>query len=106
MSTDDDLARLRVAIETGYLPRDLGIWALRRLTPSADRRRRRDAYLRTAASRLTGSRWSRAVEIHAMLGRLRAEPGVAGYLDTDISEAFTIDPEAPRSLRHILAIIE
>lgn len=100
------LARLRVAIATGHLPQDLGEWILRRLTPSAERRRRRDAAIRAAAARLGGSRWSRAVAVHAQLEQLREDPELAEYVDPHIAEAFILDPASPKTLRAVLKIVD
>lgn len=101
---EDELARLRVAVETGHLPRDLGLLALRELTPSAERRRRRDVLIRRAAASMDGSRWARARRIHESLSRLRANPDMAEH--EPLAEAFHLDPATPASVRHLLDILK
>lgn len=55
----EQLARFRVACETGHLPEDLGRWALEQLQgrlPAAERVRVRDTTIRAAAALMTGTR--------------------------------------------------
>lgn len=57
------LTRVRALIGAGAIPRDLGDWLLdllEALEPAAERLARRDALLREAGERLSGSAWARA----------------------------------------------
>jgi hypothetical protein len=107
------LARLRTATATGALPRDLGMWALdllAELEPAAERVERRNALLRAAAERLSGSRWAKARRIEreiAALGiapRLRERSADAGVRDL-VARALDADPDMPRSHRHLRRIL-
>ncbi|HEX6993734.1 MAG TPA: hypothetical protein VF339_06260 [Gammaproteobacteria bacterium] len=103
----DQLARLRVAVETGRLPRDLGEWLLRRL--AVRDRRRRDAALRAAAERIGGSRWRRACELARLVRELR-DDHEANVQPPDAAElvraALEADPDTPASIRHMLRLLE
>ena len=115
MSDLEQLARFRVAIATGRLPRDLGDWALARLTESlsaADRMRRRNALLREAAARIDGSLWAKARAVHELLECFRTYPALVGCAwyppgspEQLVQEAMRIDATAPTSLRHLINIL-
>jgi hypothetical protein len=67
-SRADQIARLRVACSTGHLPPDLGRELLEVLVSTAhrgDRAEARNALLRQAAERITGSRWAKARRLEA-----------------------------------------
>lgn len=109
------LARLRVATETGRLPRDVGQWAVEALTealPATARRMARDRALRAAANMLSGSPWARARrlerEILAARGlrprRARVQPREA-TVAYHVAQALAIDPGAPTSMRHLLRVV-
>lgn len=103
----DQLARLRVAVETGRLPRDLGEWVLRRL--AVRDRRRRDAALRAAAERIGGSRWRQACELARLVRELRDDPDADVHPDDAaelVRDALDADPETPTSIRHMLRLLE
>ena len=69
------VARLRVAVETGRLPRDLGDWLLAELSPAAARRQERDVCLRAAAQWVRGGPWARARALQAAVqGQGKGEP--------------------------------
>lgn len=110
------LARLRTATATGALPRDLGLWALdllAELEPAAERLARRDALLRAAAERLSGSTWAKARRLEReirdllALSRLRTR---AAAVDDGVRElvalALEADPDLPRSHRHLRRILD
>lgn len=119
MSDAEQLARFRVAVASGHLPRDLGAWALQQLDPArsdiAQRRGERDELLREAARRLrrdNSSRWAAAKVIDAWLGELRQSPGLIKAWQPDSSpqacvrDAFILDRERPGTLRQLLNIID
>ncbi|HEX6996162.1 MAG TPA: hypothetical protein VF339_18680 [Gammaproteobacteria bacterium] len=102
----EQLARLRVAVETGRLPRDLGEWLLRRLVVRD--RRRRDAALRAAAAEIGGSRWRRACELARLVRELRDDPDADVYPNDAaelVRDALEADPDTPASIRHMLRIL-
>lgn len=114
-SAVDFLARLRVAVETGRLPPDVGRWAVEAIEehlPATARRMARDRYLRTAAAMLSGSAWSKARrlerEILAARGlrprqpRSRPREATVAY---HIRQAVLIDPDTPTSMRHLLRVV-
>ncbi len=107
------LARLRTATATGVLPRDLGMWALgllAELEPAAERIERRNALLRAAAGRVSGSRWARArrleqeIQALGMHPRLRVRAADDGVREL-VARAFDIDADAPRSLRQLFRLL-
>jgi hypothetical protein len=104
MAYADQLARLRVAIETGRLPADLGQWALGELAaaaPRCERRRRRDELLRQAAALLPGSRWARARALAAELRALpRRQPPLMPLAQL-LAAAVELDPRCPTSPRRL-----
>ena len=108
MSDAAQMARLRVARETGALPRDLAEWAIQRiaeLSPDAERQALRDDLLREAGRILGGSAWSRATTIAAELEamhRRHTEPTDVRRL---LAEALELDPTCPRSVRHLFRVI-
>jgi hypothetical protein len=104
-SDAENLARLRVARETGLLPPDLGEWALIsliELLPAATRIRERNRLLCAAASHLTGSDWSKAKrlrsEVEAQSRRGGAVP-VAEPVAMLVAQALAVDPGMPTSER-------
>lgn len=110
----EQLARLRTAVATGNLPRDLGLWALDllgELEPAAERIERRNALLRAAAARLSGSRWAKARRLEAEIAGASSRPlrtrsaGADGVRDL-VVEALRADPALPRSHRHLRRILE
>jgi len=72
----EQLQRLRVAIATGRLPTDVGLWALEQSASAmaaTERRRWRDELLREAARYFGGSDWSKANKVHRMLQAFLAD---------------------------------
>lgn len=111
---DEQLARFRVAIASGHLPRDLGEWALRTIEQTlsaAERRARRNELLRVAAARLDGSLWCRASTLHEWLLDLRRWPGLArAWQPTQspqhfLCAAWQLDRDQPGTLRQLLRIL-
>lgn len=108
MQFADQLKRLRVASETGHLPRDLAVWlvqTLGQLAPDSARREARDALLREAAALVGGSSWAQAHrlarEILAHQRQRRSESGIAGL----VRAALDLDPECPASPRQLMRIL-
>ena len=108
MNIADNLARLRVAADTGRLPRDLGQWAvatLCELAPDAEVIALRNSLLCEAAELLGGTLHSRARALRAeilALGRRRSAPSEFQAL---IAAALDIDSSCPRSERHLRRIL-
>jgi hypothetical protein len=108
------LARLRTATATGTLPRDLGLWALDLLAefePAAERVERRNALLHAAAGRVSGSTWARAKRLEQEIKALDAHPGLRERAADDgvrdlVARALAVDPDLPRSHRHLRRIVE
>jgi hypothetical protein len=108
------LARLRAAVATGQLPRDLGVWVLdlvEELEPVAERVERRNRLLRAAAGRLSGSRWARAgrleAEVEALDGprlSMRAVEADDGVREL-VARALEADPGMPRSRRQLFRLL-
>lgn len=107
------LARLRVAAASGRLPPDLGAWLVAELeavAPAAERVEERNALLRAAAARMSGSRWAKARrlerEIQACAARLRERSALAddGVREL-VHQALEIDPDLPRSIRQIFRVL-
>ncbi len=105
------LARLRIAVYTGHLPRDVGDWActtLERGRRRAQLKLERDEHLVRAASLLSGSRWQRAHALSATIERLRGlDPDRLPPLGMDwfVASALKVDPVTPSSARHLLRLI-
>lgn len=107
------LARLRTAVATGTLPRDLGMWALaliEDLEPAAERVERRNALLRAAAGRVSGSRWARAKRLERELAALGTHPRLRDRAADDgvrdlVALALEADPGAPRSGRQLFRLL-
>lgn len=106
---EEKLARLRVAVTTGRLPRDLGAWVLRQLEP-LDRDARDDA-LRAAAACVGGSRWQQARAIAELVTTIRTLPGYMYFVFGEgtparhVQDALRLDPETPDSIRQMLRIL-
>jgi hypothetical protein len=108
------LARLRTATATGVLPRDLGMWALEllgELEPAAERVERRNALLREAAGRVSGSRWARARRIGQEIRALGMHPRLRERAADDgvrelVARALDVDPGLPTSLRQLLRVLD
>jgi hypothetical protein len=109
----DQLARLRTATATGTLPRDLGMWALdllAELEPAAERVERRNALLREAASRVSGSRWARANRLEQEIRALGMHPRLRERAVDDgvrelVARALDVDPDAPCSVRQLFRLL-
>jgi hypothetical protein len=111
----DNLVRLRVAVATGTLPRDLGQWALERAQKSIGAQQARYVWvpiLRTAASLLEGSTRSRAKELAACASEFKRYPDLvftAVYTSNDyrhhVQAAMRIDPELPSGWRQLARLI-
>jgi hypothetical protein len=109
----EQLARLRVVVTTGRCPRDLAAWALEtivELTPAAERMAARNALLREAASRVSGSPWARARRLRREVEALGLHPGLRERARDDgvrelVARALEVDP-GPISERQILRVIE
>lgn len=110
------VARLRVAVVAGApLPRDLGVWLLdilAELEPAAERIERRNGLLRSAADRMSGSRWARAARLESEIAaaekspRLRTRSADAdGEVRDLIARALEADPGAPRSRRQLFRLL-
>ena len=107
MSSAAQLARLRVAIETGRLPSDLGRWALERLTEfasAADRAELRNALIRQAAELCEGSTWAKAHQLQAELVAAKRQ-SLGGEIRELLAEALEIDPACPCSVRQLTRIL-
>jgi hypothetical protein len=108
MSFARQLARMRVAAETGVLPRDLARWALAELAAAGGdeaRRELRDHLLRQAAGHLTGSTWARAHALRAELVAMPRRRDPRGAVRELLVEVLALDPDCPRSHRQLLRII-
>ena len=111
----DQLARLRTAVATGQLPRDLGVWVLdlvEELEPAAERLERRNELLRAAAGRMSGSRWAKAGRLERELQELVAGPrllarsaGPAVEVRELVAKALEICGETPRSRRQLFRLL-
>ena len=111
-SFGEQLARLRVARETGRLPADVAAWALELvvgLEPAAERVAERNRLLREAAGQLSGSRWARARRLQREIEALGSHPALRERASDDgvaeiVARACELAP-APRSLRQLLTIL-
>lgn len=107
MTFADQLARLRVAVETGTLPASVGRWAVAQLEARASRVERvelRDDLLRQAGELVGGSRWARARTLANELAALpRRRPPL-----TPVAELLTAADElepCPTSPRRIWELL-
>ena len=107
-----NLARLRVASQTGSLPPDLGRWAvaeLEELAPAAERIDTRNALLREAAALVSGSLWARArrieAEIQAARSRVRVRSADLDGVRALVVRAVEADPDLPTSHRQLRRIL-
>ncbi len=106
------IARLRAATATGVLPRDLGMWALEllaELEPAAERLERRDALLRAAAARVSGSRWAKARRLEREVAALATHPRLRERAADDgvrdlVARAVDVAP-APGEVRQLFRIL-
>lgn len=106
MTWAEQLARLRVAADTGHLPPDVARWAveqLEELGPVGARIAARNARLRAAAALLSGSRWARAARLEAEIEALLDGPGPRYQRSADdvlalVREALEVAPEGRRRL--------
>ncbi len=113
MALAENIARLRVAAVTGRIPADLAAWALEtivELTPAAERMAARNALLRAAAGRVSGSPWVRARRLRREVEALGAHPGLRDRAADDgvrelVARALEVDPGRPISLRQIMRVI-
>jgi uncharacterized protein involved in exopolysaccharide biosynthesis len=108
----EQLARLRVVVTTGRCPRDLAAWALEELeelAPAGERIDARNALLREAAARVSGSRVAKANrlerEIRTLRSRLRERAADVDGVRELVARALELDREAPASSRQILRIL-
>jgi hypothetical protein len=109
----DQLARLRVALATGHLVRDLGLWTIEQIEVGMyGRQEVRTRYLLAAADLIGGSRWHRARELERIIGELRSG---STQQDLELAQdtphglalrAVRVDPECPGSVRHLLRILD
>lgn len=107
----DQLARLRVAVETGNLPSDLGAWVVAELSARArgtERRELRDQLLATAARLLLpdGSTWARAGALQTEITSLDRRAGALSIARQLVAEALEVDPGTPRSHRQLHTILK
>ena len=105
----DQLRRLRVANETGVLPRDLGVWLIDELARVASdnvKREARDQLLREAGELIGGSAWARAHRIAAELGTLNRRRRDEDPIGRAVRQAVELDPRCPTSHRQILRILQ
>lgn len=108
MTYPEQLARLRVALDTGRLPPDLGKWLFEQLVDRAAAEERielRNALIRHAAALLPGSTRARAVRICAELGALSRSHGDLGAVRALLAEAVALYP-CPASARQIMRILD
>jgi hypothetical protein len=111
-SYGEQIARLRVARETGRLAPDLGTWVLEELAelaPAGERVAARNALLRRAADLVTGSRWAKARrlerEIAALRSRLRERAADVDGVRELVARALEVDPDLPTSRRQLLRVL-
>jgi hypothetical protein len=101
LTDEEQRARFRVALATGRLPRDLGEWALAKLTPASERRAVRDAHLMEAARYLPfGGPWRKARLLEVAL----RGPTPSFTLGWHLARAQASDA-CPRSLRQLLRVL-
>ena len=109
MASDaDQLARFRVALETGNLPSDVGRWALQRLVgglAAAERHRARNRYLRAAGELVEGSERARARRLVSEMAALSRRTTTPDPLRRLLAAALEVDPECPRSVAQIRRIL-
>lgn len=109
----DQLRRLRVARDTGHLPRDLGRWAVMQIEVlefGAFAVRTRE--LQAAAQLIPGSLWARARALEALIRDVRALEARGNDLPLDgdtpsgfVARALYVDPDCPSSWRHLLRLL-
>lgn len=102
------IARLRVACDTGRLPADLGQWLLTELLESGSRRSvrgLRNLFLCMAAEHLEGSRKERATLIRSEIVSLSRRRGKLTTVQELLRDALEIDPSCPYSVRQIMRIL-
>lgn len=106
MTYADQMARFRVAVDTGRLPSDLGRWVLEELARVPERARRfarRDRILREAASLVGGSKRSRAERLEAEFSNLDREP--VTELERLVRQAWIANGQRPIGLRQLMRIL-
>jgi hypothetical protein len=109
--TDEQLARLRVAIATGRLPADLGEWILSRMQSAGARRAHRVKELRRAAEAMQTSRKAAARELAEIVSCFEEYPGlvaVAWYPDGSperIVQQLMRAGTLPRSMRNMQRLL-
>jgi hypothetical protein len=118
MTLAENIARLRVAAATGRIPADLARWAAEtivELTPAAERMEARNALLREAAARVSGSLGERARRLHGEVLDLQRHPRLRERSDDGgvrelVAKALEVDPgptaRGPLSLRQIRRVLE
>ena len=100
------ISRLLVARTTGHAPPDLIDRVLEQLPigkPAADCRAMRDAYLRQAASRLTGSAWQRAQTLASLIQRFHRPVDDVRRLLWLADQTGAPLPTSPRQVYRIIA---
>lgn len=105
------LSRLRVAVETGHLPRDLGEWALDELDalgPAAERIEARNALLREAAALVDGSLWAKATRLEASIRLVTRGHRPDTEIGRLVASALETAPShrRPPSFRQLLRILD
>lgn len=111
MSDVEQLARLRVAVQTHHLPTDLGEWLLAQLEQPARRKSVRNQALQTAADQLEGSVRHRARELATAMAEVRRDPLYWAISDSGdeflacVVRALVNNDQQPMSERHIRRLI-
>ncbi len=108
MDFGSQIARLRVACDTGSLPADLGRWLLAEIQRSGSRssvRGLRNILLCMAADHLEGSRKDRAIRIRSEIIALPRRRGTLTTMQSLLREAVDVDPSCPYSVRQIIRIL-
>lgn len=111
MENSDTMARLRVAIDTGHLPRDLGEVLLAKLEANGKRRslqrtKARNDLLRQAADLVSGSLWAKAERLRREIlstGPRDESDGVRALVLRALAADRWVSP--PRSVRQLFRII-
>lgn len=109
----DQLRRLRVARDTGHLPRDLGCWAVLQIEVQelgAFEVRTRE--LQAAGRLIPGSQWARARELERLVKEVRGlalrgeEPALNDASPRGcVARALHVDPRCPGGWRQLLRVM-
>jgi hypothetical protein len=103
----EQMARVRVALATGRIPRDLAAWVLDELVRRAaceERIALRNALVRQAAALLSGSSWARAEQVNAVLQSRQRRHSMPSAIQSLLTEADAAHP-CPASTKQLHRII-